>query len=285
MAGIGPADQRPIIECPVATIHLPFDSPLIRARFVERPNRFLLRVVPEGTDEIAEAHLPDPGRLRELLVPGAEIWLRSAVSPGRRTRWTAALVRSPEDSELVSLDTTLPNRLVEPALASGDLEEFVSYTLETREWSHGRSRFDFLLRSQSGRPLVLEVKSVTLVQGTTALFPDAVTARGARHVRELAGFAASGEFEAAILFVVQRSAAERIHPARAIDPDFSDALHEAKASGVRVYGRRSRVALTGVTLEDRVPVVLSESGGQEALEEQHGHESERDHGGHFHGPA
>ncbi len=269
----------------MSAIHLPFDSPLVRARFVERPNRFLVRVVPEGTDEIAEAHLPDPGRLRELLVPDAEIWLRPASSPGRRTRWTAALVRSVEDSELVSLDTTLPNRLVEPALASGNLHEFASYALETREWRHGRSRFDFLLRSDSGRPLVLEVKSVTLVRGGTALFPDAVTARGARHVRELADFATSGESEAAILFVVQRSAAARIHPARTIDPDFADALQEARASGVRVYGRRSRVELTGVTLEDPVPVILSGSGGQEALEEEHGHESEGDHGGHFHGPA
>jgi sugar fermentation stimulation protein A len=118
--GIEPPDQRPIIDLPVSRIILPLDGPLVRARFVERPNRFLLRAVRVDSDseEIEEAHLPDPGRLRELLLPGAEIWLRSAGGPTRRTRWTAALVRSPDGSELISLDTTLPNRLLAPALGS-----------------------------------------------------------------------------------------------------------------------------------------------------------------------
>jgi sugar fermentation stimulation protein A len=230
----------------------------VRARFVERPNRFLLRVVRVDSDseEIEEAHLPDPGRLRELLIPGAEIWLRPADGPTRRTRWTAMLVRSPDGSELISLDTTLPNRLLAPALGSRLLEEFEDWSLEAREWTHGRSRFDFLLVRESGERLVLEVKSVTLVEGRTALFPDAVTSRGARHVRELAEFAGRSGWNAAVLFVAQRADADRILPAREIDPDFADALLEARDAGVQIFGRRSRVDHDSVTLGSPVEVLL-----------------------------
>lgn len=262
MGGIEFPDQRPIIALLLDSITLPLGGPLVRARFVDRPNRFLLRVVLAGSDpdEVVEAHLPDPGRLRELLLPGAEVWLREADGSARRTRWTAVLVRAPDGSELISLDTTLPNRLLGPALASGSLEEFEGWALEEREWSHGRSRFDFLLQRGSGERLVLEVKSVTLVEDRTALFPDAVTSRGARHVRELAGFARREGWKAAVLFVVQRADADRILPAREIDPVFADALLEAHASGVRIFGRRSRVDRDGVTLGEPVEVVLPDPG-------------------------
>ncbi|MGD2069119.1 MAG: DNA/RNA nuclease SfsA, partial [Gemmatimonadota bacterium] len=138
------------------------------------------------------------------------------------------------------------------------------------EWSHGRSRFDFLLEGPRGtapgdgplptreRPeparLVLEVKSVTLVDDGVALFPDAVTARGARHVRELADIAARDGWEGAVLFVLQRPDADRIVAARGIDPDFADALEGARRAGVRLLGRRCTVTPDRVTLGARVDV-------------------------------
>jgi sugar fermentation stimulation protein A len=234
-------------------ISTPLHGPLIETCFVERPNRFLLRC-DAGDGSIHEAHLADPGRLRELLLPGKRVWLRPALpGPTRRTQWTAVLVESPDGTGLVSVDTTLPNRLIHAALQAHALEEFAGWTLERREVTLGRSRIDFLLRHDDGRRLALEVKSVTLVENDVALFPDAVTARGARHVRELAHLAQQDGWEAAILFVLQRPDARRIEAAAAIDPVFAEALARAKAAGVQVYGRRCRVTLDALVLGSAVP--------------------------------
>ncbi len=218
---------------------------------MERPNRFLVHVRLPGKSVMVPAHLADPGRLRELLLPGVRMWIRAAPGTHRKTQWSAVLVQSPAGTGLVSLDTTLPNRLVGRALERGGLPEFDGYRLERAEFPHGRSRFDFLLQGRSSK-LVLEVKSVTLVEDGVARFPDAITERGARHVRELAALAREDGWEAAVLFVLQRDDADRIEAARAIDPGFAEALMEAKGAGVRVLGRRCNVTLDGVALGDRV---------------------------------
>ncbi len=262
-----------------SAVQVPFPSTLVEARFVERPNRFLLRcqlarsagaesgVVRERApgrsgkaDDhcVVEVHMADPGRLKELLIPGKRVWIRHAASPGRRTDWSAVLVESPDGAGLVSLDTTLPNRLIRRALEARALEEFEGWELERAEFTMGRSRIDFLLTREPARKLALEVKSVTLVEDGVALFPDAVTARGARHVRELATIAgtvddAGARWEAAILFVLQRDDAHRIEAAHSIDPGFADALAEAKEAGVRVLGRRCHVTTGGLALGRPVP--------------------------------
>lgn len=250
---------------------LALPGPLVETRFIERPNRFLLRCAPapagdrvrEGRapyagdaagDVVYEAHMADPGRLRELLIPGKRVWLRPVTdAPHRRTRWTAVLVESPDGSGLVSVDTTLPNRLVHQALLADALEEFRGWTLERKEATLGASRIDFVLRHPDGGRLALEVKSVTLVEDDVALFPDAVTSRGARHVRELARLAAEPGWSAAILFVLQRPDASRILAAESIDPVFAAALQEAKQAGVRVLGRRCHVSLERLALGGPVP--------------------------------
>jgi sugar fermentation stimulation protein A len=196
--------------------------------------------------------LADPGRLRELLLPEKSIWLRPASNPERKTRWSAVLVESPGGDELVSLDSTLPNRLIRTALAGGSLEEFAEWRLERAEVTMGRSRLDFLL-SQGPKSLVLEVKSVTLVEDGVALFPDAVTERGARHVTELEEIAKRPGWEAAVLFVLQRRDGQEIRAARAIDPKFANALTRARDAGVRVLGRRCRVYPDRVELGPPVP--------------------------------
>lgn len=248
-----------------APVHVPLPGPLVEARFVERPNRFLLRCDVDG--DVVDVHMADPGRLKELLIPGKRVWIRYAASPTRRTDWSAVLVEGPDGEGLVSVDTTLPNRLIHRALAAEALDELGDWTLERAEFSMGSSRIDFLLagagregmgRAPGGRKLALEVKSVTLVEDGVALFPDAVTARGARHVRELAEIAgtidAEGRrWEAAILFVLQRPDARRIEAARSIDPDFADALRAARDAGVRVLGRRCRVTHDRLELADPVP--------------------------------
>jgi sugar fermentation stimulation protein A len=226
---------------------------LVGARFLHRPNRFVVHAEVEGEEVVA--HLADPGRLTELLVPGARMGLRpEPPSPTRKTRWTALLVEAPEadGGGWVSVNTTIPNRLVEQALRAGALEELAGWRYVRREVPFGASRLDFLLEDDAGVRLYVEAKSVTLVEDGVALFPDAVTARGARHVEELMQAVADGH-RAAVLFVLQRPDARRIVAARAIDPLFSETLARAEAAGVRILGRRCRVGWEGIELGGPVP--------------------------------
>ena len=208
-----------------------------------------------------DAHLPDPGRLKELLQPGRTVWLAPARSETRCTRWTAVLTRSPSGDGLVSIDATLPNRLVARALDQGTLEEFAPYNGVRSEPRVGSHRFDFLLQREEGH-LLLEVKSVTLVKERTGLFPDAVTERGARHLRRLSDLSRDGR-PCAVLFVMQRNDADRVRAASSIDPAFAEALEEAATAGVEIRGRSCRVRPKGVTLAEPVPVDVGPSPGDE----------------------
>lgn len=244
---------------PFDPLSVPLASTLVTARFTSRPNRFIVHAEREGRQ--VRAHLPDPGRLEDLLAPGCRLWLEPAPEgSARRTAWTARLVEAP-DGERVSVDTLLPNRLVRAALEAGALPELAPYRLERAEPRVGSSRFDFLLRAPvspgeggDGRPLLLEVKGVSMLDGERALFPDAVTARGARHVRELGELAARGEHDAGVLFVVQRAGARSVAAAQAVDPVFADALAEARRSGLRVFARRARVVGERAELGEPLPV-------------------------------
>jgi sugar fermentation stimulation protein A len=256
-------------------IRVPFVGELRPGVFLARPNRFLCRVLLDGPagspmGDPVEAHLPDPGRLKELLVPGRRVRVEAAANPDRRTQWTLRLVELPDrlgqrDRERwVSLDTTLPNRLVGQGLREGLLEEFDGWELVRSEVTRGGSRFDFLLQREADvgeadvgemgprEELLLEVKSVTLVKDGLALFPDAVTARGRRHVEELTGIVREGG-RAAVLFVAQREDVREIRAAAAIDPAFARALETAIQAGVGVLGRRCRVGPQGIELLGPVP--------------------------------
>jgi sugar fermentation stimulation protein A len=233
---------------------LSWGAPLVPARFVRRPNRFVIHATIDsrGSSVGVTAHLPDPGRLSELLVPGARMGLRpEPPSPTRKTQWTAMLVESPAEDGWVSVNTGIPNRLLRRALADQQIEEFAGWRLVGHEVAYGRSRLDFLLENATGRRLYIEAKSVTLVEGEVALFPDAVTARGARHLEELMQIVEEGH-EAAVIFVLQRAHASRILAARRIDPVFSDTLARAEKAGVRVLGRRCQVTWECIQLGEPV---------------------------------
>lgn len=229
----------------------PLGAPLAEARLVERPNRFLVRA--RRAEQVVEAHLPNPGRLEELMVPGRRLRLRPAGGAGRKTDWTAVLAETPAGDGWVSLDTTLPNRLVRRALERGWLEELAGWEIEGTEVTLGGSRFDFVL-ADGPRRLALEVKSVSLVRDRVGRFPDAVTARGTRHVRELGGIAGRDGWGAAVLFVAQRADVDRVVADGEIDPDFAQALRAARTAGVRTLARRCRIDEAAVELGPAVPV-------------------------------
>ncbi|NLW06756.1 MAG: DNA/RNA nuclease SfsA [Clostridia bacterium] len=244
-------------------ISISFGSNLQEARFIERPNRFIIRCQLQenanksgGTaqGEVVEAHLPDPGRLKELLFPENKVWLRPAASPRRKTAWSAVLCEVPGGNNLVSLDSTLPNRLIARALRASAMQEFAGWSLVRPEFQMGSSRWDFLLTGAGGQRLVLEVKSVTLVKDGVGLFPDAVTRRGAKHVRKLAEIARCQDWQTAILFVVQREDVQLIRAAEKIDPDFAAALLEARTAGVKVFGRKCQLTIQEAVLAERVAV-------------------------------
>lgn len=220
----------------------------VEARFRTRRNRFLVEAERRG--RVVLAHLPNPGRLRELLVPGATLSLAPRAGPDRKTKYDLVAVRAGD--VWVSLDTRLPNRAVGRRLREGRLPELGSWPRVRAEVPLGSSRVDFRLENDD--VYYLEVKSVTLVEGGTALFPDAPTERGRRHVEELAAALGPG-VGAGVLFLVQRPDADRFRPHEAMDPAFARALRGAHAAGVEVHAYRSR--FDGATLVDFEPIQSS----------------------------
>ncbi|MFQ5908445.1 MAG: DNA/RNA nuclease SfsA [Thermoplasmata archaeon] len=222
---------------------------LLAASFEERLNRFLVRVDRAG--EATLCHLPNPGRLVELLPAGAPVLLERRQSPGRKTEYDLVAVRSRE--VWVSVDTRLPNRTVCSWLKEGLLPEFRGYSSIRPEVVVGASRLDFLLRN--GRDCYLEVKSCTLVEDGDALFPDAPTRRGTRHVETLAKLVGDG-FRACVLFVIQRPDARRFRPQDETDPAFGKALREAQAEGVEVFAYRTTFDRTTLVDPQRIQTDL-----------------------------
>lgn len=218
--------------------------------FLDRPNRFLAVVELDGVR--VEAHVPDPGRLEELLRPRARVRLRPALAPGRRTAWDMIGVRSPRG--WVNIDSRLPNLLFAEAVREGRLAEFGRACDITPEYPFVRSRFDFRLDC-GGAPCLVEVKGCTLVMGGVALFPDAPTLRGARHVEELAKAVSEG-WRACAVFVVKHPGARQFSPHEATDPLFASALRRAAAAGVEVLAYLAPWRGRSIRLEKSLPVAL-----------------------------
>ena len=227
-------------------------APLQEAIFLSRPNRFTCLVrLPDQRGPVP-AHLPDPGRLRELLQPGVRVWLEPKAGAQRKTRFQVWLVE--KDHTLVSLNTQLPNALVQEALDRGSLSEVSQYTTWKRECRVGGSRLDFLLEN-ADETCWLEVKSVTLVEDGLGLFPDAPTERGRKHLAELTKLRQSGA-RAVVFFVVQRNDAHSVAANRHTDPAFADAIQTAHRHGVELIAYNCAITLACAKLRQRVPFIV-----------------------------
>ncbi len=233
---------------------------LVEASFLWRENRFLARVELNGREE--GVHVANSGRLRELFVPGARIWLKPAQRDGRKTAYDLALVEV--DGTLVSADSRVPNSLVAEAVASGLLEDFGGPSMMVRESTFGESRFDLMLEYDDGRRRYVEVKSVTLVESGVALFPDSPTLRGAKHLNTLAEAARAGH-RASVVFVIQRADATAFAANETADPALADALRRATLCGVDAYAYKCFVSCREIRLDRRLPIIPFESipGGTE----------------------
>lgn len=229
---------------------LPLPLPLAPAVFVRRVNRFAATVRLAGAGRSLRVHLPNSGRMTELLLPGTPAWVHLVKRRRARTRGTLLLLR--HHGRWVGVDAGMPNRLVELALRSGGLGPITHVTEWRREVRWAGGRLDFTVETAEGRWL-LETKSCNKVVAGTALFPDAPTARGVRHLRELARAAARGQ-RAAVVWVVQRSDAHRLGPDAAADPGFADAVERAARAGVRLLAYTCRVSARRIALGREIPV-------------------------------
>ncbi len=224
---------------------------LVEGTFVTRSNRF--RVEVRIGRHVTSAHLANPGRLEELLVPNRRVWLKRAGHPRRKTDYDLALIECGEI--LVSLNAHLPNALLAQALRGGYLP-WVDRDAAVRPEAYlGASRLDFLLLGQDNRQWWIEAKSVTLVDGHLAKFPDAITLRGRRHIHELVSAVHQGD-QALVIFVVQRSDAECFAPNDRTDPAFGDALRAAAEVGVQIRAIRCNVTANRISLDRTIPVSL-----------------------------
>jgi sugar fermentation stimulation protein A len=224
---------------------------LLPAIFRMRRNRFVADVEVAGTPALA--HVPTSSRMGELLVPGVPVWVAPQPGAHRATAFDLQLVEY--HGTLVSIDSRVPNRLLVRALGDGTVPEFDGWSLDRWEVRLGESRVDFRLVREE-RPCWIEAKSVSLVCDAVALFPDAPTARGVRHLGELATACAAGD-RAAAFFVIQRGDAHAFAPHRALDPLFATALVAAQAAGVELVAYTTTITPQGIALARRVPVVLA----------------------------
>jgi sugar fermentation stimulation protein A len=231
-----------------------FPQPLTRAQLVRRYKRFFADVVLEDGTEIT-AHCPNPGAMLGLNLPGLSCWISRSDDPKRKLAHTLELVEG-LDAALVDVNTLRPNRLVAEALAADAIPELAGYAVHRREVNYGAaSRVDFVLEAP-GRPAAwVEVKGVTLHRGGgLAEWPDCVSARGARHVAELAEMARLGH-RAVVLFVVQRADCDRFAIARDLDPAFATAFDRVRDAGVEALVYACDMSPERVTL--RRPIVVA----------------------------
>ncbi|WP_280768762.1 DNA/RNA nuclease SfsA [Salipaludibacillus daqingensis] len=235
-------------------VKINYSSLMVPSYFVERINRFMIKCKLKESGEKVEAHLPDSGRLKELLIEGQEVYLLPNDNPKRKTRFSAVCVQSADSRGWVSINSQVPNRIAQLAFSSNILLSYKGWEYVRAEYTKGHSRWDHLLKRDEEQ-MVVEVKGVTLVNDKKiGFFPDAVTSRGTKHVLELIEINKEKNWKASLLFVAQREDIEEIRPATDIDPVFSEALKSAAKSGVKIVGCRCKVSLDGIQLLDEIPI-------------------------------
>lgn len=233
-----------------------FHAPLIRGTLVRRYKRFLADVTLESGEAVI-AHCANPGSMLSVDTAGSEIWLSPAENPERKLRYSWELIRIGDG--LVGINTARPNALVAEAILAGEIPALAGYPSLRREVRYGKnSRIDLLLEGPDRPPCYVEVKNVTMKRdpavGAPAEFPDAVTARGAKHLDELAAMVRQGA-RAVMLFLIQRTDAGALSIAADIDPTYATALRRAQEAGVEVLVHGCRVGVEEIGVGGPLPLI------------------------------
>ena len=233
-------------------------QPMIPGRLVRRYKRFLADVeLDDG--RLITASTPNTGSMMGLLDEGNRVWLSVSDDPRRKYahRWEMVEVEGPAGLVMVGINTSLPNGLAAEALAAGLIPGFAGFSNIRREVRYGEenSRIDLLVEYEDEPPLYVEVKNVTLSRAPgVAEFPDAVSARGAKHLRELARMVKSGKGRAAMIYLAQREDAERLAVAADIDPAYMEEWQRAREAGVEMHALACRVSPEEISARRAIPV-------------------------------
>ena len=206
-----------------------------KALFISRPNRFIAKVRMDDHEETV--HVKNTGRCRELLIPGAEVWLTAPGTPGRKTVYDLVAVRK-SNGLLINIDSQAPNKVAREWLETQGFDRIIP------EYRYGDSRIDFCMLRQ-GQRFLMEVKGCTLETDGIGYFPDAPTERGVKHLHELRHAAKEGD-QAILMFVIQMDGVQEVRPNTETHLAFGIALEEAKAAGVRVLFLTCHVEPDGV---------------------------------------
>lgn len=235
-----------------------FPSPLIRASLIKRYKRFLADVtLADGS--LATAHSVNTGAMTGVLDAGNPVWLSESDNPKRKLKYTWEIVEA--EGAMIGINTGMANKLAEEAITNGIIPELAGYDRLRREVKYGtNSRIDLLLEKDGAPDCYVEVKNVHMKRGETALFPDAVTTRGAKHMAELSLLAQEGT-RAVVLFVVQRDDCHAFAPAEDIDPAYASALRDAIAKGVEALCYCCYVAANEIYIHRALPIELAAKQG------------------------
>ena len=218
-------------------------------KFLARPNRFIAHVEIAGREEIV--HVKNTGRCKELLLPGATVYVQHFPEGKRKTKYD--LIAVEKQNILINMDSQAPNKVVQEWLM--EQEPFGKITYLKPECKHGDSRFDFYLETEA-KKMFIEVKGVTLEEKGVVMFPDAPTERGVKHVQELCHCLEQG-YEAAIVFVVQMSGSRYFTPNRRTHAAFATALEQAAASGVQLMALTCAVTPDSLIINGTLPIHLA----------------------------
>lgn len=234
-----------------------FPAPLLRGRLLRRYNRFLADLVLDSGEEVT-AVCPNTGSMLGLTDPGSVVWVSTSDSPSRKYRYTWEMVEADlgRGPALVGINTGHPNVLVAEALARRRLRPLEGYPLLRREVRYGaNSRIDILLECPERGRCYVEVKNVHMMRRAgLAEFPDSITARGTKHLRELAEMVRAGH-RAVMIFLIQRADATRLALARDIDPAYGTAFEEAAAAGVEMLAYRCSLSPEEIAVDRQVAIL------------------------------
>jgi len=234
-----------------------YDKILVQGILIRRYKRFLADVELEN-GSLVTAHTPNTGSMKGCSTPGSPVWLIDSGNPDRKYPLSWELVEA-APGVLVGINTSLPNKLVREGIEQGVVSELQGYENIRSEVRYGneKSRIDLLLENGPGGMCYVEVKNVTMVENNIGFFPDAVSERGTKHLRELIGVVKEGH-RGVIFYCVQRSDAEQIRPADLIDPVYGKTLRQAISAGVEAIAYQATVTTSAVCLHNRLPVICPE---------------------------
>ena len=218
--------------------------------FLERPNRFIAYIEIDG--QVETVHVKNTGRCKELLQPGAKVFVQKATNPERKTQWD--LIGVQKGDRMINMDSQIPNKVVEEWIRAGNL--FENVTLVKPETTYGKSRFDLYIEAD-GRKIFMEIKGVTLEEDGVVRFPDAPTERGVKHLQELIQAKQDG-YEAYVFFVIQMKDVKYFTPNMATHAAFGEALKEASEAGVKVLAYDCEVTKESIEIGKQVDVYLGD---------------------------